>query len=309
MKSIGIIYCPNHRPFTTPAKRWEKIAAVLDKYNVEYDMVQSEKASGVERLVTMFINSGYRDIVIAGGDSALTDAVNCLMRQEKHVRDGINLGVIPNGTVNDFASFWGFKYEDIDYAVASLVEHRVRRVDVGCIRYVDKEDNNKQRYFLNCIDVGLLASIQKLRRQTRRRLWSRKLSFAVSLVLMVFQKMEYKMKYTIDYQTEEHHISTLCIGNALGFGQTPNAVPYNGELDVTLVRRTWMLQFVEAIWLYIKGEILNHKQVRPYRTRQVEIESSSRLPVSIDGHPMESPVGKFRITVEQEEINFIIEKK
>lgn len=308
MSNIGIVFCPHHVPFSTPAKRWEKIAAVLEQYHVEYDMVQSENAKSVERHVTMFINNGYKDIVICGGDSALTDSVNCLMRQEKHVRDSISLGVIPNGTINDFAGFWGLTYKNIDLAVQSIVAHRVRKVDVGCVRYTDKENNSKQRYFLDCVDVGLLASIQRLRQSTRRKLWSRKLSFAVSLLLMIFQKMEYKMTYTIDYVTETHHISTLCIGNALGFGQTPNAVPYNGELDVTLVRRTWMFQFIEGIFLFLNGKILNHKRVRPYRTRVVEIESSSKLPVSVDGHPMETPYGPFKVTVEQEEVNFIIEK-
>ena len=94
----GILYCPKGRG----NKQREKIQRVLDDRKVDYDFVQSESADSVERLVTMLIHNGYKTIVIVGGDSALNDAVNCLMREEKHVRDEIALGVIPNGVMNDF---------------------------------------------------------------------------------------------------------------------------------------------------------------------------------------------------------------
>jgi len=290
-------------------KRWEKIAALLEKYHVDYDMVQSEDQQSVERLVTMMINNGYRDIIIAGGDSALNDTVNCLMAVEKSARDNINIGIIPNGVMNDFARFWGFTYKDTEESIKAIASHRVRRIDVGCIRYTDKAGEKKNRYFINSINIGLLAGIQKRRMQVRKRFWSRELSFALSLILILFEKVFYKMTYTINYVTETHRVVTMCVGNALGYGQTPNAVPYNGQLDITLVRHSALHHVVEAIYLFLRGEILNHKRIRPYRARSVEIETSASCPVSIDGHPSESPVGKYSINVMQEEINFIIEAK
>lgn len=308
MENIGIIYCPKHIPFTSTTKRWEKIAALLEQYGIKYDMVMSENHHGVERLMTMMIKNGYGTIIISGGDSALNGAVNCLMKVEKHIRERISLGVIPNGVMNDFAYFWGFTAGNLEESIASIANNRVRKIDVGCIRYTDKENNSKQRYFINCINIGLFAGIQRLRQQMRRRLWSRKLSYIVCMLLMIFQKVEYRMTYIINYVKESHRVTTMCIGNAYGYGQTPNAVPYNGMLDVTIVRRSKLTQFVEAMYLFLRGKILNHKRVRPYRTRFLELEITKDTPLSIDGHPMETPVGLFRITVEQEEINFIIEK-
>ena len=305
--NYALIYCPNHRPFTSVKKRWERIAALLKQYDIDYDMVQSEDQQSVERLVKMMINNGYKDIIIAGGDSALNDAVNCLMAVEKSTRDGISLGIIPNGVMNDFAKFWGFTYQNLDISIAALKQHRIRRVDVGCIRYTDKHNEKRQRYFLNSINVGLLAGIQKTRMQVRKKFWSRKLSFALSLFLMIFQKVFYRITYTINSVTEDHRIVTMCIGNSLGYGQTPNAVPYNGQLDITIVRHSALYQVAEAIYLFLRGEILNHKRIRPYRARNIEIEAPKGCPISIDGHPAESPVGKYVVDVRQEEINFIIE--
>ena len=78
----GVLYCPK-AGITNKRKRWEKIQRVLDARNVDYDFVQSENSDSVERLIKMMISNGYKTIIIVGGDSALNDAVNCLMMEEK----------------------------------------------------------------------------------------------------------------------------------------------------------------------------------------------------------------------------------
>ena len=82
----GILYCPKH-DMLSPKRRWEKVEKCLKANGVEYDFVQSESTSGVDRLVKMMINNGYKTIVIVGGDSALNDAVNCLMQTDIKVRE------------------------------------------------------------------------------------------------------------------------------------------------------------------------------------------------------------------------------
>ena len=230
----GILYCPKHETFNS-GKRWEKIERCLKANGIEYDYLQSENSASVERLVKMMINSGYKTIVIVGGDSALNDAVNCLMLTERSIRETIALGVIPNGLMNDFAHFWGFRESDYEQTIKWLKQRRVRKIDLGCIRYTNKHGEACRRYFLNCINIGLIAAIMNLRRQTRHFFGSRTLSFLCSFVLMIFQRLEYRMHLKINSDTVERNVMTVCIGNATGYGQTPNAVPYNGLLDVSVV--------------------------------------------------------------------------
>ena len=303
----GFIYCPYHSPYENAAKRREKIEAMLRKYEIDYDLVQSEQQQSVSRLVSMMINNGYENIIIIGGDRALNDAVNCLMKVERQVRSRINLGVIPNGAINDFASFWGFSRSNIEQAVKSIKNLRIRTIDVGCLRYIDKENNDQQKYFLNCVNVGLLARIHALRQNTRRALFSRKLSYAASLFLMLFNRMVYEMQYTINGNTENRVVMTLCVGSAWGYHQTPSAVPYNGMLDVTVVRHSALTQLFNGIYLFLKGKFLNYKRVKLYRTRNVEIKSQKPLPVSVDGQPVYATNAPLRIDIKKEEINFIIE--
>ncbi len=301
----GILYCPK-AGLQNPRKRWEKIQAALENRKVQYDMVQSENSESVERLVKMLISNGYKTIVIAGGDSALNDAVNCLMMEEKAVRDEMVLGVIPNGLMNDFAKFWDFDEDEIEQTVDWLLKRRIRKVDLGCIRYTNANAEKCHRYFLNCVNIGMTADIMSLRRQTRRLFGSRTLSFVSSLFVMLFHRMEYKMKLKINSDVVDRKVMTVCIGNATGYGQTPNAVPYNGMLDVSVVYHPEMVQLIEGLWLLISGRFLNHRSVHPYRTTEIQVDEARHAMVGIDGRLMKTPVGPFRVTVEQEVVNFLI---
>ena len=273
---------------------------------VDYDLVQSENAASVGRLVSMFINNGYKTIVIVGGDSALNETVNGLMQVEKERREEICFGLIPNGLMNDFARFWDMKMGEEEQIIDGLLAHRVRKIDLGCIRYTNKKGEACRRYFLNCVNIGLVATIMNLRRQTRHFLGSRTLSFIFSFVLLIFQRLEYKMHLKINTDTIERRVMTVCVGNAHGYGQTPNAVPYNGQLDVSVVYHPEMTQLIEGIYLFLRGKFLNHRSVHPYCTQKVEVEAAEEALVGIDGRLMNTPVGPFTITVEQEVVNFLL---
>lgn len=301
----GILYCPKSG-IGRGRKQWERIQRALDVRGVLYDFVHSENSESVERLMRMLINNGYKTIVVVGGDSALNDAVNCLMGVERQVRDSIVLGVIPNGVLNDFARFWNFRESEVQQTVDWLIGRRVRRIDLGCIRYTNRKGEKCHRYFLNCINIGLIADVMNLRRQTRSLLGSRTLSFVVSLLLMIFHRLDYKMDVKINSDVIRRRVMTMCIGSGPGYGQTPNAVPYNGMLDVSVVYNSKVTQLLAGMWLLLTGRFLNHRSVHPYRTREVVINEARHAMVGIDGRLISTPAGGYRITVETEIINFLI---
>ncbi|MBQ8655688.1 MAG: lipid kinase [Prevotella sp.] len=304
-KRWGILYCPK-KGIRTDRKRWSKIRQALDACNVQYDFVQSESSDSVERLMRMLINNGYKTIVIVGGDSALNDAVNCMMEVDSTVREEIALGVIPNGVMNDFARYWDFKESEIQQTVEWLVKHRVRKVDLGCIHYVKESGEASSRYFLNCVNIGLIADIMNQRRQARSLLGSRTLAFFASIVTMAFHRWDYKMRLRIGYDVIERRVMTVCVGSGPGYGQTPNAVPYNGMLDVSVVYQPQLKQLFAGLWLLITGRFLNHKSVHPFRTREMQVTEAGHARVGIDGRLLGKLDGPYSFSVEMEAINFLI---
>ena len=301
----GILYCPK-KGIRTDRKRWSKIQRALDERQVQYDFVQSESKDSVERLMRMLINNGYKTIIVVGGDTALNDAVNCLMEVEQEVRESISLGVIPNGVLNDFARYWDFKESEVSQTVDWLTKHRVRKVDLGCIHYTDKDGQPAQRYFLNCVNIGLIADIMHQRMQARSLLGSRTLAFFASIVTMAFHRFDYKMRLKINYETVEQRVMTVCVGSGPGYGQTPNAVPYNGMIDVSVVYQPKIAQLFAGLWLLITGRFLNHRSVHPFRAREMQVIESSHARVGIDGRLLGKLDGPYHFTVEMEAINFLI---
>ena len=301
----GILFCPKSGAIR-PQSKWEKVEKCLKERGVSYDFVQSENSNSVERLVKMMINNGYKTIVIVGGDSALNEAVNCMMQIPKEERDDVHLGVIPNGLMNDFAHFWDIRENDIENNIDMLIKHRVRKVDLGCIRYKNTKNDNCHRYFLNCLSIGLVASVIQKRRRASGPFGWRKLTFIPSSLLMIFQRLEYKMRLRINSDIIDRKVMTVCVGNAQGYGFTPSAVPYNGLLDVSVVYHPEVAQLIEGFYLLFSGKILNHKSVHPFRTTEIIVEKAERALIGIDGRLMNSPVGPFKVNVEQEVINFII---
>ena len=301
----GIIYCPK-KGLRAARKRWRKIERALRDADVDFDYVQSEKPGSVERLASMFINNGYKTIVVVGGDSALNGAVNSLMKASARQREGIALGVVPNGLLNDFARFWDFREGETEQTIRWLKQRRMRKIDIGCIHYTDKEGESHDRHFVNCINIGLVAAIMNLRSETRRLLGSRTLSMAIASLLIIFQRMDYRMQLRINNTTLKKHIMTVCVGNCRGYGQTPSAVPYNGMLDVSVVSNPRITQLFAGFYLLLRNKILNHRSVHPFRTQRIDILAAPHAMVGIDGHLMEMPAGSYTITIEQEAVNFLI---
>lgn len=300
----AIIYCPKQGAGRSQ-KRWEHIQELLEEQHVAYDFVQSEGPESVERLTKMLCLNGYETLIIMGGDSALNRALNGLLSLDDAIRQRVALGVIPNGRGNDFATFWGFTENDDAQTVTWLVKRRLRRVDVGLVR--GGSELQLQRYFLNCVNVGLVANIMKLKYKTRRIFGLSALAYFVSMILLLFQRLETRMKLRINEETIERKLMTVCVGNGRGYGQTPSAVPYNGMLDITVVSHPEVRQLLEGLWMLFTGKFLNHKNVRAYRSpRPIRFMSIKGATVSADGMVLSGFTERLNISLLPEHVDFII---
>ena len=299
----GVIYCPKEG-VRRIHKQWDDIRQYLTEKGVLYDFVQSEGSASVERLTSMLVSNGYKTIVIVGGDAALYRALNGLLAQDESIRKDVALGVIPNGWGNDFAHFWGYEEGHYKDTINSLINRRLRKVDVGCCHY--GESLKEKRYFLNCVNVGLVAKMMMIKHKTRRFWGLTVMSHIASLFMLLFQRMEYKMMLKVNNDIISRNLMTLCVGSAKGYGLTPSAVPYNGLLDVSVVSNSGWKQLSEAVYMLLKGSILNHKSVRSYRTKEVMVYDKGKAMVSLDGTEWADAGDVLRITILQEWVNFII---
>ena len=269
-KKWGIIYNPKAGTRKVQ-KRWQEIKDYMDSRGVAYDYVQSEGFGSVERLAGILAENGYRTIVIVGGDGALNDAINGIMHSQAEAKEDIALGIIPNGIGNDFADYWEISSEYRE-AVDSLVRGRRRKIDVGTCSYYDGQ-KHVTRYFLNAINIT----------DECKRFWGVKyLSYFMAFLSLIFERKLYRTHLKINDEHIRGRIMTVCIGSASGYGQLPSAVPYNGWLDV------------------------NHKLVKPFRTRQVKVLRARNAAVDLDGRILQGKHFPLNIGILHEAITLII---
>ncbi len=301
----GVIYSINPG-FLKVHKRWKKIRQYIEQKGVQYDFVQSEAFGSVERLTGMMCENRYRTIVIVGDDSALYDAINAIMTHREQLPDDFAFGVIPVGVGHDFARFWGISQDDYEEAVDRIIERKTRSIDVGCITY-NTEGREEKRYFLNCINVGLGARLVKITNDMLRITHSSKLSIIPIFARNIFERHQFNLQFQIETEVVDGTYMSVCIGNALGYGQTPNAVPYNGMVDVSTVTRPLWWQMFEGFWLLGKGRFLNYKNVHPYRAERVKVMDVGKALVTLDGRELVAKhPAPFVVCAEKEVVNFIV---
>ena len=302
----GLIYNPKAGS-RKAQKRWTEIREYMESRNVKFDYVQSEGFGSVERLAKTLANNGYRTIVVVGGDGAINDAVNGIMLSDVEDKRQISFGIIPNGIGNDFAKYWGLDSDDYKGAVDVLINRRLRKVDVGVFNYFDG-NNQVYRYFLNAVYMGLGARIVMITNETKRFWGIPLISYLSSLFLVAFERKLHRMHLKVNDEHIKGRIMAVAIGSGRGYGLTPSAVPYNGWLDVSVIYRPELRQLISGLWMMQQGGLLNHKTVKPYRTRKVRILRAQHAEVSLDGRLWLDKHFPIEITIKPEGLTLIIPK-
>ena len=111
-------------------------------------------------------------------------------------------------------------------------------------------------------------------------------------------------------KVNDEHISgrimAVAIGSGRGYGLTPSAVPYNGWLDVSVIYRPELRQLISGLWMLQRGRLLNHKTVKPYRTRCVKILRAQNAEISLDGRLWFDRHFPIEVTIAPEALTLII---
>ena len=299
----GIIYNYKAGIRRYTRKRWNAIREYLVERRVPFEYAVASEYGSAEELAVRFVKRGFRTIVIVGGDGAVNDVVNGIMKSDIKDKTQIHLGIIPNGIGNDFAAYWGIN-SNYKSAVETIINGRTRKIDVGHVSYF-KDGERPRRYFINALNIGVGARITKITDRTRRFFGVKWLSYISALFLILFVKKLHRTHILINGEHIRGRMMNICIGSARGYGQTPSAVPYNGWLDVTVIYHPRGMQLLKGLWLFIRGRLLNHKEVKCFRTKEVKILRAKNAITDTDGRLFKHEV-PLTVNIEHEVLSMII---
>ncbi|GIL34437.1 YegS/Rv2252/BmrU family lipid kinase [Phycicoccus sp. DTK01] len=205
-------------------------------------------------------------LVVAGGDGMVHLGANLV------AGTGIPLGVVAAGTGNDIARELGLPVRDAAAAVERILAGRTRAVDAA--RHVTPA--GEDRWFLGVLAAGFDAVVNERANQWRWPKGRMRYNLAIVRELPVFRPIPYAL--TLDGERHETEAMLVAVGNGPSYGGgmrvTPDARFDDGLLDVLVLHRLPVPEFLRVFPKVFSGGHVGHPAVEVLRARRVTLEAT-----------------------------------
>jgi len=278
-------------------KDWSRIADLLNDNGIKFSVKFTEKKEQATEFTRELIAGGYRKIISIGGDGTLNEIVNGIFTQDHCSPSEIILSMIPVGTGNDWGRMFGIPlvYEG---SVQVIREEKKMLHDIGVIDYFNGKEEQR-RYFLNIAGLGFESVVVRKTNKQKDKGKSSKAIYLLNLLSSLISYRNTPAEITIDGKTSKAKIFSINVGNGRycggGMRQTPDAIPDDGLLDITVIKEMGKIEIIRNLHLLYDGTILSHPKVDGYRSTNLKVNSDSLLYLEADGESLGHAPAEFSI--------------
>ncbi len=271
------------------AKAWPRICRRLTDEGFETECVFTECRGHAVELTQKGIDQGYRHIVVVGGDGTLNEVLNGIMLQQVVPATAITLGMIPVGTGNDWCRTFGIPF-DYKGAIAVLKREKTVLQDVGKISYFSKE-GQQLRYFMNIAGMGYDALVAKKTNLLKEKGRGTPLAYMYFVFAGLLQYQFIEAVIEVDgKQVFKGEIFSMNVGickyNGSGMMQVPDAIPDDGLMDITLIKKTSKLKVIRYAHKLFDGTLVKLPFVNTYKGKFIRIRSVGKIYLEADGESL-----------------------
>ena len=299
LNSFFIVVNP-HSGNSNFKKSWEKITYILKLKNINFSYSFTEYRKHEVILVDKAIEQGYRNIISVGGDGTLHHVVNGIMKQRYIKTSKIKLGVIPLGTGNDWIRTYNIP-NSIEKSINVILKNTTVLQDIGCITLL----NGKKEYFNNLAGTGYDGYVVKNLNYLKKM---GSLAFLVSGLYSLFSYKKTEYKIIINNKTINEQCLMILFGickySGGGLRVTKDPNPKDGLLDITIVKNISFLDLLFNIPKLYNGDIIHHRKVTNYKTRELKILDNYNSTIEADGEIIGN--GSLNVTIKQNAVLFLI---
>jgi diacylglycerol kinase (ATP) len=217
-------------------------------------------------------------------DGTINEVFNGIYTSNIEDKSSVSLALIPYGTGNDWARYWGL-YKSKRKMSERFYERNRVKVDIGCITYhVDGEE--RKRYFLNGMGVGFDAEVCQVTDRMKRIYGGHSWVYTLSLLMAVFKWKPTSMQLIYDDDSIESDVFTIAVGNGCysggGLKQVP-ADPTDGIFHTNMIPRPTFKIIITALSYLFRGELWNHPACTMKTTKRFKIKNRQSLLIETDG--------------------------
>ncbi|TVR93329.1 MAG: diacylglycerol kinase family lipid kinase [Wenzhouxiangellaceae bacterium] len=217
-------------------------------------------------------------VIAVGGDGTVSEVARGL------VGGFAVLGVIPQGSGNDFARMLGMP-TDSGAALAHLAQARAMPCDVGRVRIQHADDTESETHFINSLGLGFEAEVADRAARARwcKGFW-RYLIAALGLLPVYRAPL---MRLAFDDQRIDAPQFLVALGNGRwaggGFMLAPKAALDDGWLELTRADALPLWRLLTIFPRVFSGRHLDCRRVHADRVNSIRIECPSGCMVHGDG--------------------------
>jgi diacylglycerol kinase (ATP) len=270
-------------------RNWDKINKKMMKSKLNFDFVMTRQAEHAIELTGEALKQGYKKFIAVGGDGTLNEMVNALLSYEGFNNQEYVVGLIPVGTGNDWGRMFNIpnKYKP---AIKTIKEGNVFLQDIGVISYFENEQQ-KSRYFVNIAGMGYDAVVAQKTNRQKAAGKSNALSYFVNLFTSLFHYKSRVIDVEIDEEKYSFNTFSMSVGickyNGGGMMQLPNAIPDDGLLDVTIIKKIGLGTLLAQLRNLYTGQFVKHPKVATFQANTVKISSKkSGFMMEADGESL-----------------------
>ncbi|MEI7897956.1 MAG: diacylglycerol kinase family protein [bacterium] len=268
---------------------WPKILQILREEKVDFDFQLTTGKGDAIHVASASILNGCRNICVVGGDGTLNEVLNGLMGQTEVPSAEITVGMIPVGTGNDWCRMFGIPFDYLQ-AVNILKQKKTFLQDSGKVTYYHKEEK-RIRYFMNVAGMGYDALVAKKTNTLKEKGLGGPLTYMYFVFASLFQYKFIEAVIDVDgkpaFKGEIFSMNVgICKYNGGGMKQVPFAIPDDGLLDVTLIKKMAKWLVVRYARKLFDGSLVNLPMVATFRGENIRIRSTGKVYLETDGESL-----------------------
>jgi len=270
-------------------KDWLEIAGFLTQAGINYVSVFTEHRGHAVVLTRKYIENGFCNIIVVGGDGTLNEVVNGIFTQNHIPAGEITLAMIPVGTGNDWCRMFGIP-GDYKLAIQLIVKHKVFIQDTGSIKYISSSGTEITRFFINMAGMGFDALVAQKTNKQKDMGKSNPLSYVVNIFSSLFYYKATKATILLDGEKIVSDLFSMSVGicqyNGGGMKQAPQALPDDGLFDLTLIKPIGKFKVIRNVIKLFDGSFTRLPEVSTFRSSKIIIHSQPPMYMEADGESL-----------------------
>ncbi|RXJ04030.1 diacylglycerol kinase family lipid kinase [Anaerobacillus alkaliphilus] len=280
------------------AKVWKKTLPILQSKEVNYKAFFITKPEDLLHIETKLMKETIKAIVIIGGDGSIHHALKFVENTE------IPIGIIPAGSGNDFARALKIPHKSSE-ALNLILRGHTKKIDM--IKVDDKP-------CATVVGIGFDAKVAELANRSKIKKWLNfiklgKLAYIYGVLKGVFSYQSTEMTIHVDgIEKTYSHVWLIALANTPYYGGglkiSPEANYTDGTLNICIVHSLSRLELLLFFPLVFLGKHTLHPSVEMISGKEIEISSTSSVPIQADGEPLGST--PTFITIKNRELHVIV---